>query len=115
MRARRLQVRTAGMDVIGIGAVFFVAHFAEALGAHHVREAEDGIERCADFMADAGKEIGFLRRCGFRQPPRLPKLLFGPLPAGFLFCGAARLSWQRDAAQHRPLRTHCSAARSAGS
>ena len=42
-------------------AVALVADRAELLLHHHLGEADDGVERRADLVADLGEEIGFRR------------------------------------------------------
>ena len=56
----RQEKPAAGMDVVHIAAVLVILDFAEALKPHDFRESHDGIERRAQFMADAGKEFRFL-------------------------------------------------------
>ena len=55
------QVPAGVMDVAEIFAVALVADRAEALLDHHFREADDGVQRRADFVADLGEEVGLLR------------------------------------------------------
>ena len=66
---QREQMRAAGVDVIDIAAVLVVADLAEALQPHHFREAEDGVERRAQFMADLGEEFRLLPACLLRRFP----------------------------------------------
>src|SRR6185437_6407277 len=50
-------------DILRIAAVAFVADGTECLGGQHLGETDDGVERCAQFVADGGEKLrlGFAR------------------------------------------------------
>ena len=52
------QVAAAGVDVLGVVGVFLQAHRTEHLVLDHFREADDGVQRRAQFMAHIGQELG---------------------------------------------------------
>ena len=52
------------VDVLEIVLVALVADRAETLLHHHFGEAEDGVQRRADFVADLGEKIGLGRARG---------------------------------------------------
>jgi hypothetical protein len=51
-----------------IVAVAVIADRPETLARHHVGKADDGVERRADLVADAGEEIGLLGGGGSAAP-----------------------------------------------
>ena len=69
-------------DIIGIFHITRMADRPETFGRHHVGKADDGIERRADFMADARQEIGLVGIGGFRRPLGVAQFFFGALPLG---------------------------------
>ena len=52
------------VDVLEIVLVTLVADRAETLLHHHFGEAEDGVQRRADFVADLGEKVGLGRARG---------------------------------------------------
>src|SRR5690606_21906462 len=68
--------------VAQIAAVALVLDRAEALVEHEFGEADDGIERRADFMADAGEETGLERGFALGGAACLDQLFLGTLPGG---------------------------------
>ncbi len=52
------QVGAAGVDVLAVFQVFRRAQFAEHARLHDFREADDGVERRAQLVADIGQELG---------------------------------------------------------
>ena len=77
---QRQEMAAAGMDVVDIAAVFVVVDFAEALQPHDFREAHDGVERRAQFVADAGEEFRFLPAGRFGRFLGLAQFRLGLLP-----------------------------------
>ncbi len=52
------QMLAAVADVADVGDVALVAERTEQLALHHLGEADDGVERRAQFVADVGEELG---------------------------------------------------------
>src|SRR5688572_13396074 len=71
-----------GADVAEIFAVALVLHRPEALLDHHLGEADDGIERRADLVADARQKLRLLPGSGLGRAPGGDQLGFRPLPVG---------------------------------
>ena len=53
------QIGAAAVDVAGIFLIFGVAERAEQTLLHHLGEADHGVERGAQLVADIGEELGF--------------------------------------------------------
>ena len=79
---QREEQSAAGMNVIHIAAVLVVLDLAKALQPHDFRETHDGVERRAQFMADAGQEFRLLPAGGLGHFLGLAQFGFGPFPLG---------------------------------
>src|SRR6185437_7823031 len=77
---QRNQVAARSVNVLEILPITVVADRAEALVHHHFRKADDRIERCADFMADLGKEFRFGHGSLFGRLSGVDEFLFGSFP-----------------------------------
>ena len=95
------QVPPGVVDVVGIFAVGGVLHGAEHFLAHHLREAEDGVERRAQLVAHGGEkarlgEVGVLG-----APPCLLRHRLGGLDLGQqrILLGAEGKQHQRGTVQ----------------
>ncbi len=53
------QVAPALGDVLGVISIFVMPDRTEELLRHDFREADDGVQRCPQLMADIGEELGF--------------------------------------------------------
>ncbi len=56
---RSKQMNGSTLNVAGIFAVLRRIQGPQRLMHHHLREANDRVQRCPEFMARVGKEIGF--------------------------------------------------------
>ncbi len=70
------------MDVLEIVLVALIADRAETLLHHHFGEAENGLQRRADFVADLGEKVGLRRARGLGGVPRR-----GEPPLGLALAG----------------------------
>src|SRR3546814_20719363 len=77
----------AGMDVAGIGPVHVAAERTEHLLLHHLREADDRVQRRAQFVAHVGEECRFLPARPLRRVAPGPQLPPPPFPRGYVVAG----------------------------
>src|SRR5690606_28995309 len=70
------------VDVAQIAAIALIADRSEALVHHQFGKADNGIERRADLVADAGEKARLVRGFALRRAARLDQLLLGALPGG---------------------------------
>src|SRR5216684_8708321 len=68
------------VDVLEIFAIALVPNETELLLHHNFGEADDGIERSADLVADFCEKIRLGGGCGFRPTLGFDKFLLGLLP-----------------------------------
>jgi len=76
------QMRARDVNIVQVAPIALVADRPETLAHHHLREADDGIERCADLMADLGEEVRLLSVRCLCRPPRRDQFLLDVLPVG---------------------------------
>src|SRR5581483_6943320 len=77
---QRDDLRAGLVDVAQIIAVTLIADRSEALVHHHLREADDGVERRADLVADLGEKLGLAGDRLVGLALGFVQLLFGLLP-----------------------------------
>src|SRR6185312_1759241 len=73
-----------GVDVLQVLPVTLIADRAETLVHHDFGKADDGIERCANFMADLRDKFGFRDRGFLGCLLGIRELFGGVLPCGNL-------------------------------
>src|SRR3954468_8832713 len=69
------------MNVLEVFAVAFTADGTETLRHHDLGEADDGVERRADLVADLGEKVGLGGGGLFRLVPCLRELLLNFFPS----------------------------------
>ena len=68
-----------GADVLHVFGVALIAERAEAFADHHLGKADDGVERRAHLVADAGQHVGLGVGGALGEPPGFAQLAFAVL------------------------------------
>src|SRR6185437_4478510 len=107
------QMTTGGVDVLQVLPVTLIADRPETLVHHDFGKANDGIERCANFMADFREKFGFRDRGFLGCLLGVRELFGGVLPRGNVAQYHAKLlsalnATHSDMERNQPSLTHTS-------